>query len=311
MHDRSQQRASAVRRKMDWRRWSLLLALVATGCRSFDESRVVQTLNQRGFGRKYIGDSNEVLTIGIGDSFKISDARNEEITGNFTVRMDGVIEDPLVGEVFVAGFSTAEIAETLNQRYLEFYKDPKVRVEVANIQSKYVFLQGELGGGREPFKGNLTVWDLVMSKPIVATADLSDIYVMRPDPVHPLVIPVDLKKMLYDADSRDNILLREDDIVYVNANFAGIIKNAVNLLLEPIQPVLQFAVSIRNIETIYDSFKDDENFYVGGGYGGSSNFGGSGYGSQFSQTSGGGKKGGGNGGGGNGGGNGGGGGGKP
>lgn len=269
---------------MDWRRWSLLLVLVATGCRSFDEGRVVQTLNLRGFGRKYVGDSNEILTIGIGDSIKVQDRAIAELSGNYTVRMDGVIEVGLIGEVFVAGFSTAEIAETLNQRYREFYKDPDVEVTVANVTSKKIFLQGELGGETVEFRGNTTVWDVVMKGPVLPTADLADIYVIRPDPVHPLVIPVDLEKMLYNGDSRDNILLREDDIVYVNPNLAGYIKNAVNLILEPIKPVLQLAISVRNIETIYKSFKDDENFFVGGsgfntGYGGS----GGGYGTAFSQ----------------------------
>lgn len=279
---------------MDWRRWSLLLVVVATGCRSFDEGRVVQSLNQRGFGRKYIGDSNEILTVGIGDAIRVQDRAVAELSGNYTVRMDGVIEVGLIGEVFVAGFSTAEIAETLNQRYREFYKSPNVEVTVANVRSKFYFVQGELGGSRRPFEGNTTVWDAVMTAQIPPTADLSDILVIRPDPVHPLVIPVDLEKMLYSGNSGDNVMLREDDIVYVNANLAGIIKNAVNLILEPIKPVLQLAISVRNIETIYKSFKDDENFFVGGsGY--NSGFGttGGGYGTAFSEDGGGGGKGGG------------------
>lgn len=268
---------------MDWRCWSLLVALVVPiGCRSFDEGRVAQTLNQRGFGRKYIGDSNEILTIGIGDSISIADPNIVQITGRFTVRMDGVIETP-VGEVFIAGFSTAEIGEQLNQRYRKLYKDPQIQVAVEMVQSKFYFLTGELSSGatgtgvqRVAFSGNTTVFDAVMKSPVPATADLSDIYVIRADPVHPLVIPVDLQKMIYYGDARDNIPLREDDIVVVNPNFAGYIKNFVNLLLEPVKPVLQFAVSVRNIKTIYESFKNDENFFVGGGSSGGGNFGGTG-----------------------------------
>jgi protein involved in polysaccharide export with SLBB domain len=278
-------RTEATSDKMD-RRWSsLLLIVVATACRSFDEGRVVQTLNQRGFGRKYIGDSNEVLTIGIGDSIQISDPLITEITGHYTVRMDGVIEVDLLNEVFVAGFTTSEIAETLNQRFKEYYKDPHVRVQAMSTESKSYFIQGEVAPGRHEFKGNTTVWDAVMVGQIPATADLADIRVIRPDPVHPLVIPVDLEKMLYYGDSRDNILLREDDIVYVSPNLAGYIKNAVELILEPIQPIEHLAISIRNIETLYESFKDNQNFFVGAGnsgYGGT--YGGGGYSTGFSTT---------------------------
>ncbi len=278
------QRAEATSDKMDRRWWSLLLIVVATGCRSFDEGRVVQALNQRGFGRKYIGDSNEILTIGIGDSIKVTDALIPEISGAYTVRMDGVIEVDLLREVFVAGFSSAEIAETLNQRYKEFYKDANVRVEVMNVQSKFYFIQGEVAPGRREFKGNTTVWDAVMVGQIPPTADLADIRVIRPDPVHPLVIPVDLEKMLYYGDARDNILLREDDIVFVTPNLAGIIKNAVNLILEPVKPILQLTVSVRNIETLFKSFQTDQNFYVGGGSNSNFNSGLGGAGTGFSTT---------------------------
>jgi protein involved in polysaccharide export with SLBB domain len=254
-----------------------LLVLVATGCRSFDDARVVQSLNQRGFGRRYIGNANEIVTIGIGDSVRIKDPFNADILGQGTVRSDGVIALDLVGEVFVAGFSTDEIAEALNQRFAEYYKTPRIQVFIENMVSKQYFVTGELGGtAKREFRGDTTVWDAIMVGQVPITADLADIEVIRPDPVYPLVIPVDLEKMLYYGDSRDNILLREDDIVVVNPNLAGIIKNAVELILQPIQPVLQLAISVRNIETIYDSFVDDENFFVGGsgfnsgltGYGG-------------------------------------------
>ena len=112
-----------------------------------------------------------------------------------------------------------------------------------------------------------------MRGPIPITADISDIYVIRADPLHPLIIPVDLDKLLEHGDSRDNIEIREDDIIVVNPNFAGYVKNAVSLVLAPIQPLVQLAVSVRNLETIYDSFTEDNNFFVGnrgygGGYGG-------------------------------------------
>ena len=260
----------------------ILIALSALpACRTFDDARVLQSLNQRGFGRKYVGDANEILTVGVGDSFTISDEENPDISGSFTVRLDGVISVPLIGEVFVAGFATNEISQALAQRYTEYFTDPKIRVNLTAIVSKRYFMRGEvLGQGEKQLRQDTTVWDAVMATGVPITADISDIYVVRADPRHPLIIPVDLGKMLRHGDSTDNIPIREDDIIVVRPNIAGWVRRSVELLLAPITPLTQLMTSVRNLDTIYSSFGSDENFFVGGrngnqGFGGNQFGGGS------------------------------------
>ncbi|MBI4880110.1 MAG: polysaccharide biosynthesis/export family protein [Planctomycetes bacterium] len=250
-----------------------LLFLVSglSACRTFDDPRVLQTLNQRGFGRKYVGDANEVLTLGVGDQLTIADANNQEIIDTLTIRLDGVVSARMIGEVFVAGFTTQEIAQALNARYAEYYTDTSIMVTPTNITSKRFYMHGETAlKGAQPLLRDTTVWDAVMATGVLPTASLSDIRVIRSDPRHPLIIPIDLDKMLEHGDSSDNILLREDDIVIIRPNFAGWVKNGVELILAPLMPVTQLLVSVRNIQTIADSFSTDKNFYVGarGGYGG-------------------------------------------
>jgi hypothetical protein len=121
------------------------------------------------------------------------------------------------------------------------------------------------------FVGDTTVWDAVMARPVQPTADLSDIYILRADPQHPLVIPVDLEKMLENGDSGDNVLLREDDIVVVNPNFFGVLQNLVELILSPLQPVVQLVSGLNQIENQYNSLTGDEDGYYGGYYGGGYN----------------------------------------
>lgn len=257
-----------------------LLLLLLTACRTFDESRILQSLNQRGFGRKYVGDVNEVLTFGVGDSFAVSDANNPEIFGNHQVRIDGMITAELIGEVFVAGFTTSEVAQAFNLRYAEYYNDPDVIVTPAAIVSKRFFVQGETTiRGEQRLTRDTTVWDAVMRGGLPITADMSDIYVIRSDPRHPLIIPVDLEKMLDHGDSSDNILIREDDIIVVRPNLAGLITKGVSLILTPLTPIMQMAIQLRNIQTIADSFQTDSNFFVGGrgGFSGGGGYGG-GYG---------------------------------
>jgi len=272
---------------MHWKVWGCLILLAASGCRTYDDSRVLQTLNQRGFGRRATGDANEIYTVGIGDSIRIIDPLNPEISGAAAIRMDGVIALPLIGEVYINGFSTDEIASALNQRYREYYNAPNVQVFIDQTNSKFFYVRGEVArGGRLPFTGDTLVWDVVMQGPTPITADISDIYVIRADPNHPLIIPVDLQKLLDHGDARDNIEIRQDDIIVVNPNFAGYVKNAVSLVLAPVQPLLQLATSVRNLETIYDSFVNDTQFFVGNRNGGGfNNFGGGGGGGNLNTFS--------------------------
>ena len=247
----------------------LVLLAVLPACRTFDESRILQTLNQRGFGRKYVGDANEQLTLGINDTFAISDPNNPDIIGNYRIQLDGVVPDDLLGEVFVAGFTTHEIAQAFNLRFAEFFNDPDIRVKAGPVLSKRYYTHGEVSSkGEQRLLRDTTVWDALMTGGLPTTADLSDIRVIRADPVHPLTIPVDLQKMLDHGDSSDNITIREDDIIVVRPNLAGMVRDAVGMILTPVQPVLLLAISVRNIQTIADSFQTDTNFFVGGRGGG-------------------------------------------
>lgn len=242
-----------------------LVALALPACRSFDESRVLQSLNQRGFGRKYVGDANELLTLGINDSFAITDPTNPDIFGTYRIVLDGTVHDDLIGDVFVAGFTTQEIAQAFNLRFSEYFNEPDIRVKAGPILSKRFYVRGETTvRGEQRLIRDTTVWDALMTGGTPPTADLADIRVIRADPRHPLIIPVDLQKMIEYGDSSDNILIREDDIIVVRPNLAGLVRDAVAMILTPVQPLLILAISFRNIKTITESFRNDTNFFVGG-----------------------------------------------
>ncbi|MFH0946772.1 MAG: polysaccharide biosynthesis/export family protein [Planctomycetota bacterium] len=226
---------------------------------------MLQSLNQRGFGRKYVGDANELLTLGINDSFGITDPTNPDIFGTYRIQLDGTVTDPLVGDVFVAGFTTQEIAQAFNLRFSEFFNDPDIRVKAGPVLSKRYYVRGETTSrGEQRLIRDTTVWDALMTGGVPATADISDIRVIRADPRHPLIIPVDLQKMVDYGDSSDNILIREDDIIVVRPNLAGMVRDAVAMILTPLQPLLILAISVRNMQTIAESFRTNTNFFVGG-----------------------------------------------
>ncbi len=103
--------------------------------------------------------------ISVGDKLKISVARAEEMSGEYTVTEDGHITLPLLGEI-VAGGKTEEelsgaIAASLRSQYLQ---SPEVIVAVSSFVGKKVTVTGavarpgfyELKGGRETILDLLT-----------------------------------------------------------------------------------------------------------------------------------------------------------
>jgi len=103
--------------------------------------------------------------IGVGDKIRVSVARAEELSGEYTVAEDGLISLALLGDV-VAGGKTEEdlagvIRESLRAQYMQ---SPEVIVSVANFVGRRVSVSGaiarpafyELRGGRETILDLLT-----------------------------------------------------------------------------------------------------------------------------------------------------------
>ena len=80
--------AGAARRGL----WRVALLACLAGCSSFgDDARVLQVLNQRGFGRP-TQDANRQYYLGIGDGVIVRSTEYQEYSGQSEViRMDGTI----------------------------------------------------------------------------------------------------------------------------------------------------------------------------------------------------------------------------
>jgi polysaccharide export outer membrane protein len=83
--------------------------------------------------------------LGAGDVLLVEAFDEEEISGRFTVEPTGAITFPLLGQVPVAGKTTAEVVALL-ERLLErdFYVDVQLKAEVSVFASQPVTLLGEI-----------------------------------------------------------------------------------------------------------------------------------------------------------------------
>ncbi|MHC4846069.1 MAG: polysaccharide biosynthesis/export family protein [Planctomycetota bacterium] len=241
----------------------LLLAL-AGGCRTSDDARVLQVLNQRGFGRP-THDANRQYYIGIGDSLVLRDRIHFEYN-NITepVRMDGVITLPDVGEVYVNGLSPDEATEAVRLAYDYILNDTEsMSIEVVGITSKRYYVTGlpPRKARALQFRGDeLLVDALIKSNMNETLVDTEEILVIRGDPENPLVITCNFEDIMQRGLTRDNIQIRENDIIYLTPSIVGYMTAAVNKLVSPLAPLQQLVFGFNNIIAVSDSFGQTSTF---------------------------------------------------
>jgi polysaccharide biosynthesis/export protein len=250
----------------------LLPALLAAGCQSPDDARVLQVLNQRGFGRP-TQDANRQYYVGIQDSITLRDALHPEYNGiSETVRMDGVITLPEVGEVYVNGLSPEEVTQAIRLAYSRYVNDTSGMVaDVTGMNSKRYYVSGY--PPRKPqfitFRGDELLVDVLIKANLDSVlVDDEDIRVIRGDPENPLVIRCNYEAIIEEGLTRDNIQIRENDIVFLTPSIIGYITAAVAALAAPVKPIAQLFQNINTVVSVSDSFGQ-------GGYGyGNYNYGG-------------------------------------
>jgi protein involved in polysaccharide export with SLBB domain len=194
----------------------LALSLAACACSSTaPEKRLLQYLNDKGFGNRYTGNAEDQNYVTIGDTVSITDAFHLELTASQRVDIDGTIILPEIGAVHVAGQTRSELEAFLTQKYSPYFEQLKIDVRILT-QGKNYYVFGEvLAEGEKQFPGDLTVFQAVMAaNPDDRTANLGRVKVIRADPRDPLIIPVNIGSM-FRGDSTDNILVQERDIIYV------------------------------------------------------------------------------------------------
>ena len=71
--------------------------------------------------------------------------KNPDLSREVTVRPDGKLSLPLVGDVHAAGFTAEELATTIVQKLATYYKEtPEVSVIVKEVKNSSIYVLGEV-----------------------------------------------------------------------------------------------------------------------------------------------------------------------
>jgi len=144
----------------------------------------------------------------------------DELNQTARVADDGSISMPLLGRLLVAGLTKTEleqrIAGLLEERYV---RDPQVTVFIKEYESKKVAVTGAVRKpGSYEMLGRKTLLEMIslaggldgdVGKEIIIFRRQQDGATRR--------IPVDLERLVYEADPELNLSIRPEDIVYVPA----------------------------------------------------------------------------------------------
>jgi len=89
--------------------------------------------------------------IGPQDVLEISVWRNPDLSRQVTVRPDGRISLPLIGDVGAVGRTTGELKNAITEKLKEYKENPTVAIVVQQVNSYFVYVNGAVGAqGRYP-----------------------------------------------------------------------------------------------------------------------------------------------------------------
>jgi len=174
--------------------------------------------------------------IGPTDVLAIRVAGEAELTGNYTVRFDGMINFPYVGEITAAGVGLAEFNRALRDRLASYYQNPQVTVEVSAYDSCVLYVLGEVENpGVYKFNGRTTLLETVaVAGGYKRSAARSSTMVVRSFPDKPQVLRIDMEKVIDDGAITLNVPLAKGDVIVVPKTFIA----DLNLFLDDITPSL-------------------------------------------------------------------------
>ncbi len=134
------------------------------------------------------------------------------------VRPDGRTSFPFIGDVKVGGLTVEQVRKIINEKYRLYVRNLEVTVVIERVVNPTIYVSGEVNGpGDLTITGPLYLSQVVSrAKGLTPTADGKKVMVIRRFGVNkPIVFNADLDAVLLKGDISKNVLLTEDDMVYV------------------------------------------------------------------------------------------------
>lgn len=143
--------------------------------------------------------------------------REPEMSGDVTVRPDGRITLPVIGEMTAAGLHPDALQKEIKTAAAKYLADPNVAVVVRAINSRRIFVTGRVTTpGSHPLTGPLTVMQAIaLAGGLTEYADAKNITVLRTRGGQSQTLKFNYKDVVKGKNLEQNIQLLPGDTVVV------------------------------------------------------------------------------------------------
>jgi polysaccharide biosynthesis/export protein len=160
----------------------------------------------------------KTYSVGPGDVLEVRVWHNDQLSRRVTVRPDGFITLPLVGDVLCGGNTVEKIAADIATRGATYYTEPLVvSVEVAELHSYRIYVLGEVlrPGEYSPTAQVTVLQAIALSGGFTRFAAPDEIIIVRKDIHGERRIPFSYSFVVDKGDLRENLPLTTNDTVIV------------------------------------------------------------------------------------------------
>ena len=155
--------------------------------------------------------------IGADDVLSVVFWRDKDLTTDVSVRPDGNISIPLINDVHAAGLTPAQLKDKIVDEAKKYIEDPSITVVVKTINSRKVFITGEVKKpGPYALTGSTSVLQLIsMAGGLDDYAKSEKITIVRSENGKQTSYRFNYKEVLEQKKLAQNIELRPGDTVIV------------------------------------------------------------------------------------------------
>jgi polysaccharide export outer membrane protein len=153
--------------------------------------------------------------IGASDLLEISVWGEQNLSRQASVRNDGFISLPLIGDVLAAGKTPVQLKTDLESLLAKFIKDPRCAVIVLEPRSKRFYVQGQVATpGQYTLDKELTLTQVIpIAGGFTQWADEDDIVILREEGDKRIRLEIDFNRIVKGKDK--DVPIRPGDTIIV------------------------------------------------------------------------------------------------
>ena len=163
-----------------------------------------------------VASAADSYVIGASDVLKITVWKQPALSGSLLVRPDGMVSMPLLGDVQASGLTPMQLGAQIATKLEKFMQAPEVSVVLTEINSKVIYLLGEVGKkGPVKMTPGMTLLEAISrGDGLTDFANSKKIYILRDEAGKHQKIPVHYKQAL-KGDPDSNLALQPGDTIVV------------------------------------------------------------------------------------------------